>query len=132
MTKRRGPQYPKAAPASGGFYEGAAVETPAIELFGPLGWHHADLYQETFGSDGTEGRRTMREAVLPNRLWAVLQRLNPHLPPEALRDAAAEITRDRSAMLATDANAEIYGLLKNGVSVQMRGPDGEPITQTAR
>jgi type I restriction enzyme, R subunit len=131
MTPADSPRYPGAAPAYGGFSEGAAVEFPAIELFRILGWQHADLYQETFGPGGTEGRRTMRESVLPNRLWASLQILNPHLPPEALRDAAAEITRDRSAMLAADANAEIYGLLKNGVPVQMRGADGQRITETA-
>ena len=118
--------------ASGDFTEIAAVEHPAIELFRSLGWNHANLYHETFGANGTESRTTMREAVLPNRLWAALQKLNPHLPPEALRDAAADITRDRSAMLATDANAEIYHLLRNGVSVHVRGPDGERQTETAR
>src|SRR6185312_661556 len=85
-----------------------------------------------FGAERSEGRGSMREAVLPDRLWAALQRLNPHLPPEALRDAAAEITRDRSVMLPTDANAEVYALLKNGVPEQMRGPDGERKTETAR
>jgi type I restriction enzyme R subunit len=116
----------------GDFSENAAVEGPAIELFQSLGWNRANLYHETFGANGTEGRTTMREAVLPNRLWTALQQLNPHLPPEALRDAAADITRDRSAMLATDANAEIYHLLRNGVSVHVRGPDGERKTETAR
>ena len=117
--------YPRSAPRYGGFSEDAAVEGPAIELFQSLGWSQANLYQETFGAGGTEGRATMREAVLPNRLWPALQKLNPHLPPEALRDAASEITRDRSAMLATDANAEIYRLLRDGVPVQTRGADGE-------
>ena len=94
-----------------GFSEDAAVEAPAIELFQSLGWDHANLYQEMFGTGGTEGRTTMREPVLPNRLWAALQKFNPRLSPEALRDAAAEIARDRSAMLATDASAEIYRML---------------------
>lgn len=119
-------------PRSGGFSEDEAVETPAIELFRSLGWQHVNLYEEKFGAGCTEGRHSMREAVLPDRLWAALQRLNPHLPPEALRDAAAEITRDRSVMLPTDANAEVYALLKDGVPVQIRGPDGERKTETAR
>jgi type I restriction enzyme R subunit len=123
---------PESKPLFDDFSERAAVEVPAIELFQSLGWNHANLYQETFGANGTEGRTTMREAVLPNRLWTALQKLNPHLPPEALRDAAADITRDRSAMLATDANAEIYRLLRDGVSVQIRGSDGERKTETAR
>jgi len=119
-------------PRSGGFYEDEAVEGPAIELFGSLGWEHANLYEEKFGADGTEGRGSMREAVLPNRLWAALQNLNPNLSPDALRDAAAEITRDRSAMLPTDANAEIYRLLKDGIPIKLRGADGERKTETAR
>jgi len=119
-------------PRSGGFSEDEAVETPAIELFGSLGWDHVNLYEEKFGADGSEGRGSMREAVLPNRLWDALQKLNPNLSAEALRDAAAEIARDRSAMLPTDANAEIYRLLKDGVPVQTRGTDGERKTETVR
>jgi type I restriction enzyme R subunit len=114
------------------FSERAAVESPAIELFRSLGWSHTSLYHETLGSAGTEGRTTMREAVLPKRLWATLQKLNPHLPVDALRDVAAEIVRDRSAMLPADANAEIYRLLKDSVSVQIRGPDGERKAELAR
>lgn len=115
----------------GGFSEDAAVESPAVELFQSLGWQHANLYEETFGSEGTEGRATMRDPVLPERLWAALRKLNPHLDADALKDAAAEIVRDRSAMLPVDANAEIYGLLKNGVPVQVRGADGERATEIA-
>ena len=133
MTAASGnPGFPEKPPGYGGFSENAAVEAPTIELFQSLGWSHANLYQETFGANGTEGRATMREAVLPNRLWAALQKLNSHLSSDALRDAAADIVRDRSAMLATDANAEIYHLLRNGVSVHVRGPDGERKTETAR
>ena len=124
--------FPESTPRYSGFSEDAAVEGPAVELFGALGWNHANLYQETFGTSGTEGRATMREAVLPNRLWAALQLLNPNLSADALRDAAAEITRDRSTMLATDANAEIYRLLRDGVPVQVRGEDGERTTEIAR
>jgi type I restriction enzyme R subunit len=112
---KTGNSNPKNPPHYDDFSERAAVEGPAIELFQLLGWNHANLYQDTFGANSTEGRATMREAVLPNRLWAALRKLNPQLPPEALLDAAADITRDRSAMLATDANAEIYwGVLVSG------------------
>jgi type I site-specific restriction-modification system R (restriction) subunit len=98
---------PDTAGHRGGFSELGSVERPAIELFRSLGWDHAHLYQETIGLDGSEGRRSMREAVLPNRFWTALQRLNPHLPSEALRDAASRFTRDRSAMVPTGANAEV-------------------------
>lgn len=113
------------------FSEDAAVEGPAAELFQSLGWARANLLHE-FAAESPEGRRSMREAVLPKRLWAALTKLNPHLPPEALNEAAAELTRDRSAMLPTDANAEIHALIRNGVSVHVQGPDGERRTEIAR
>jgi type I restriction enzyme R subunit len=121
-----------AHPARRGFSDDAAVEGPAVALFQVFGWNRTNLYQETFGTTGTEGRATMRELVLPNRLWEALQKLNPHLSTDALRDAAAEITRGRSAMLATDANAEVYRLFRDRVQVQVRGEDGERKTEIAR
>ena len=132
MASRGNPGFPEKPPGYDGFSERAAVEGPAIELFRSLGWSHASLYHETFGASGTEGLVTMHEPVLPKRLWGALQKLNPHLSPDALRDAAADIVRDRSAMLPADANAEIYRLLKDGVSVQVRGEDGERKSEIAR
>jgi type I restriction enzyme R subunit len=124
--------FPENPPSYRDFSERRAVESPTIELFQSLGWSHASLHHEAFGASGTEGRITMREAVLPNRLRVALQKLNPHLSPDALRDAAADIVRDRSAMLPADANAEIYRFLKHGVPVQVRGEDGERKSEIAR
>jgi type I restriction enzyme R subunit len=131
MTSGSSTLFPEGTVHHRDFSEDAAVEGPAAELFQSLGWSHANLYQE-FSGESLEGRRTMREAVLPKRLWAALQKLNPTLSPEALNEAAAEITRDRSAMLPTDANAEIYRLLKDGSPVHVQGPDGERKTEIAR
>lgn len=124
-------RFPEGVVRLSDFNEDPAVETPAVQLFQSLGWNYANLYQE-FSGESFEGRRNMRSAVLPKRVSAALQRLNPHLAPAALNEAAAEITRDRSAMLPTDANAEIYSLLKNGVSVHIQGPDGERKTEIAQ
>ena len=124
--------FPESTPRYSGFSEDAAVEEPAVALFQALGWNHANLYKETFGTTGTEGRTTMRETLLPNRLWGALQKLNPHLSTDALRDAAAEITRDRSAMLPTDANAEIYRLLRMACRCRCAATDGERKTEIAR
>ena len=127
----KGELFPEAAVIHGGFSEDAAVEGPAIELFRSLGWDHANLLHE-FDGESPEGRKSMLEAILPKRLWLALQKLNPDLPAEALNEAAAEIARDRAAMLPTDANAEVYALLKNGVPVHVQGPDGERKTEIAK
>ena len=73
MTRGSGALFPEGAPAHGDFSEDSAVEGPAIELFQSLGWSHSNLYQE-FSSESPEGRRTMREAVLPKRVSATVER----------------------------------------------------------
>ena len=40
------------------------VERPAIELLESLGWTHANLYTETFGDHGTEGRESEHHVIL--------------------------------------------------------------------
>jgi type I restriction enzyme R subunit len=117
---------------NGEYSEDALVEQPAIALFAELGWETANLYRETFGAIGTEGRESEHEVILPRRLSAALERLNPELPPEALDAARAEIGRDRSRLTPENANRELYLLLKNGVKVTYRDPDGHQVTDTAR
>jgi len=63
--------------------------------------------------------------VLPTRLRAALARLNPILPQAAIDEAVAELTRDRAAMLPVAANREVWRLLRDGVSVQLRQVDGD-------
>ena len=89
------------------------VEQPAMGLFAELGWTTVSALEDTFGApspglsatcshpmvEGASlGRETKGEVVLVSRLRAVLERLNPALPPEAITAAVGELTRDRSAM----------------------------------
>ncbi len=105
------------------YTEDQLVEQPAIGLFAELGWATVSALDETFGETGTLQRETKGEVVLVSRLRAVLKRLNPSLPPEAITSAMDELTRDRSAMLLEAANRELYLLLKDGVKVSV--PDRE-------
>ena len=98
-----------------GYTEDALVEQPAIELFrDTLGWESADLFRETFGEDGTEGRRSEREVVLVKRLRVALRRLNPDVPEAGLEQAVEQLTEERGLMSAVAANREVYELLKEG------------------
>jgi type I restriction enzyme R subunit len=105
------------------YTEDQLVEQPAIGLFAELGWQTVSALEETFGAQGTLGRDTKGEVVLVPRLRVALERLNPTLPPEAISAAVDELTRDRSAMLITAANREVYLLLKEGIKVSV--PDRE-------
>lgn len=101
------------------YSEDQLVEQPAITLLAELGWQTASAMEEVIGLHGTLGRETKAEPVLALRLRAALDRLNPSLPPEALSTAVDELARDRSTMSLAAANREIYGLLKEGISVSI-------------
>jgi type I restriction enzyme R subunit len=105
------------------YTEDQLVEQPAIGLFAELGWSAVSAMEETFGVSGTLQRETKGEVVLVSRLRAVLERLNPALPPEAIAAAVDELIRERSAMSLEAANREVYLLLKDGIKVSV--PDRE-------
>ena len=67
------------------YTEDQLVEQPAIGLFAELGWRTVSALEETFGAGGTLLRETKGEVVLVSRLRAALERLNPALPPEAIK-----------------------------------------------
>ena len=101
------------------YTENQLVEQPAIQLFAELGWETLSASDEVMGASGTLGRETKSEVVLTARLRAVLARLNPSLPPEAISAAVDELSRDRSAMLPTAANRELWALMHDGVKVSV-------------
>jgi type I restriction enzyme R subunit len=101
------------------YTEDQLVEQPAIGLFAELGWETVSALEEIFGAGGTLGRDTKGDVVLFPRLRAALERLNPSLPSEAISSAIDDLTRDRSAMLLSAANREIYSLLKDGITVSV-------------
>ena len=106
------------------YTELSLVEQPAIELLQELGWTHGDLMGEVPGPANPTGRLSWRETVLPARLRSALAGLNPGLPAEALQQAEAQLTADRSAMLPVAANRALWRLLRDGVAVELRQPDG--------
>src|SRR5688572_6461384 len=100
------------------------VEKPGIELLVDLGWTHRDLMKEEPGPASPTGRLSFRELVLPTRLRPALRKLNPLLPDDALQQAEATLTLDRAAMLPVAANRDVYRLLREGVPVDVKQPDG--------
>ena len=103
-----------------GYSEDALVEQPAIKLLAELGW-------ETVRGRDLK-RETQSDAMLTARLGPALKRLNPHVLPEAIDQASAEITRDRSQMSMVAANREVYRLLKDGVRTTVPAPEDDSET----
>lgn len=115
------------------YSEDLLVELPTIELFSDMHWETANCFAETFLSGGgSQGRETSEEVVLVRRLRPVLKSFNPDIPAEAIELAIAELIRDRRAMSIVHANREIYQLLKDGVKVSWKNPQGETVTDKVK
>ena len=70
--------------------EDAAIEKPTIALFGDLGWETLNCYHENFGPISLLGRETMADVVLPSRLRAAIEKLNPGVSPNAVEIAMSK------------------------------------------
>lgn len=117
---------------SAGYGELALVEMPAIDLLTSLGWGFKNLYAETFGELGSEGRESESQVILARRLRAALVALNPGLPAEAYAQAIEQLAQDRSKQIAVNANCDFYRLLKDGVKVKVPDEHGGHSTETLR
>ncbi|MDE0116099.1 MAG: type I restriction endonuclease, partial [bacterium] len=108
------------------------MEQPAMRLLSELDWEVVDGFDEDLGPAGTLGRDSQSEPVLGHRLGDALRSLNPGMPESALGEAVEQLVRDRSAMDRVRANREVYGLLRDGVKVEVAGDDGERQMVTVR
>src|SRR5712691_10599261 len=80
---------------------------------------------ETFGPDGTLGRADTREAVLTRDLRAAVARLNPELPPAAVEEAVATLTRTDFSRSLLQHNQECYRFIRDGVPVKYHDAKGQ-------
>jgi type I restriction enzyme R subunit len=108
-------------------------QTTADYLRDVLAWRTVFAHnEETFGPEGTLGRRSDREVVLTRILREKLMALNPGLPEPAYQDALRQIVELGVGLSALALNREKYELLKDGVSVVSRNADGERVKQRLR
>jgi type I restriction enzyme, R subunit len=80
---------------------------------------------ETFGPEGTLGRRSDKDVVLTRYLGEALVKLNPGLPDAAYKDALEQITDTPAIQNMLQTNQDKYELVKNGVQVQFRDAKGD-------
>ncbi|OHC63135.1 MAG: DEAD/DEAH box helicase [Rhodocyclales bacterium GWA2_65_20] len=108
-------------------------QTTADYLRDVLGWEVVFAYNdETFGSEGTLGRRDDREVVLTRYLGEALVQLNPGLPDAAYREAQRRVLETTGIQSALALNREKYELLKDGVSVAFHDDKGELVRRRLR
>jgi type I restriction enzyme R subunit len=90
-----------------------------------LGWESVYAWNdETFGPNGMLGRADTREVVLTRDLHAAVVRLNPQLPPEAIAEAVAKLTRHDFSRSLLQHNQESYEYIRDGVPVSYRDAKG--------
>jgi len=93
-----------------------AQETLASYLQDELGWDNVFAFNtETFGPEGTLGRKSDREVVLTRYVGESLLRLNPGFPDEAYANALRQITDTVGFQSAVQTNREKYDLIRDGV-----------------
>jgi type I restriction enzyme R subunit len=101
-------------------------QTTADYLRDELGWESVYAYNtETFGQEGTLGRKDDREVLLTRYLYLKLMEFNPGLPDDAYRDAVRQIVETSATQTMLAANREKYGIVKDGVQVSFRNDRGE-------
>jgi type I restriction enzyme, R subunit len=101
-------------------------KTFAEHLERKLGWESVYAYNtEAFGTAGTLGRVSEREAVLVRDLGAALARLNPDIPETAREQAIEKLTRIDFARSLIQHNRDFYGFIRGGVPVEWRDASGE-------
>ncbi|MGX9364416.1 type I restriction endonuclease subunit R [Desulfoplanes sp. PS50] len=108
-------------------------QTTADYLHDRLGWESVYAFNtETFGPEGTLGRRSDKDVVLTRYLRQALERLNPRLPDAAYDDAVRQIVTTPAGQSMLVINKGMYRLLTNGVQVTFRNDDGERVRERLR
>lgn len=108
-------------------------QTTAEYLEKELGWESIYAYnQETFGPDGTLGRKSDRDVVLTRYMREKLVELNPELPEAAYNEAVRQIVEYTGTQTLLATNREKYALIRDGVKVSFRNEKDELIKQRLR
>ncbi len=94
----------------------AEVEKVALDLLEQLGGQTALGADISHGGSAPE-RDDYSQVILDERLRDTLGRLNPHLPKEALDDAARKLTGPEGSFLEY-RNREFHRMLIEGVTVE--------------
>ena len=91
-------------------------QTMAEYLSKELGWDSVYAYNtESFGPEGTLGRKSDRDVLLTRHIGEALHRLNPGLPDEAYVHALRQITDTLGFQSIVQTNREKYELIRDGV-----------------
>jgi len=108
----------------------STLESKALAWLSAIGWqvrHGSDIAPAGLFAE----REDYKDVVLKKRLMDVLVRLNPNLPPGALKDAFRKLMNPEGATLE-QRNHAFHRMLVDGVTVEFRRQDGSIAGAQAR
>lgn len=116
------------------YSEEEAVQIPAGELLrDKLGWELVYCYdEEKLGVDGTLGRASYEDVLLERDLMTALVELNEHLSEGECRQAMAILKEVFVGDTPLSINEAKYKMLRDGIPVPRKMPDGSTRTDRAR
>lgn len=97
-----------------------------------LGWDVQFAYnKEVLGENGTFGRRSYREILLSRYFREALGKLNPWITVAQIEEAQQLLESRLSTSSLLQINEDKYFLIRDGIPVTVKRPDGSTETRTA-
>lgn len=97
-----------------------------------LGWDVQFAYnKEVLGKNGTFGRTSYKEILLKHYFNAALKKFNPWINDEQILEAQRILENRLSTSSLLQINEEKYFLIRDGIKVTVKKPNGETEKQTA-
>lgn len=115
------------------YSENILVQKSAGDLLrDELGWDVQFAYNtEVLGKNGTFGRTSYNEILLTRYFQNALRRLNPWMTDSQLSEAQKTLESRLSTASLLQVNEEKYFLLRDGIPVTVKKPNGQPETKRA-
>ena len=97
-----------------------------------LGWDVQFAYnKEVLGKNGTFGRTSYKEILLKRYFNAALKKFNPWINDEQILEAQRILENRLSTSSLLQINEEKYFLIRDGIKITVKKPNGETEKQTA-
>lgn len=115
------------------YSENILVQQSAGDLLrDELGWRVEFAYNtEVLGENGTFGRKSYREILLVRYFRAALKQLNPWITEDQISEAQKQMEHRLSTSSLLQINEEKYFLIRDGIPVTVKRPDGKSETRRA-
>lgn len=108
------------------YSENILVQESAVDLLHEeLGWESVFAYnEEVLGENGTLGRSSYQEVILYRYLRNAIRDLNPWVSDTQMAEVIRLLDEHMSTATLLQVNEEKYDMIRNGVPIMVRTPDG--------